>query len=289
MTNKLHAAKIQKPLREPPNIYKLLVLALSIGLTTSCNSITDESIRDCDTGIERACTSISANDWAKKQVVSTKGKETLALALNKIKYKQDIDHAEKCLKGQNAWCTDVNIQHLRIIDQESADKVLLKIDNINKAKAEAARIAAEKATYGAWNYSRNEDMATGKMSSTASIQSENSLSFGFPYQGTQFANLTLRKHPRYGFDAYISIGQGQILCNEYSNSYILVRFDNGNSRQYECGQPQDNSSTITFIRNAGEFERALKGASIAYITLTFYQEGNQTLKFKVKGYDPTRI
>jgi hypothetical protein len=289
MASELQATKIQKPLRESLNIFKFLVLALSLGLATSCNSTINESIRGCEEGVESACTNISANEWAKKQVVTSKGKEALALALNKVKYKQDIDNAEKCLRGQNAWCSDVNIEHLRIVDKESADNVLSKKDEINKANLEAERIAAEKATYGNWIYSRSEDMATGKTSSTASIQSENSLSFGFPYQGSQFAQLTLRRHPRYGFDAYISISQGQILCNEYSNPYILVRFNNGNTRKYECAEPEDNSSTLAFIRNAGEFERALKSASIAYITLTFYQEGSQTLKFKVKGYDPTKI
>ena len=101
--------------------------------------------------------------------------------------------------------------------------------------------------------------------------------------------LTIRRHPRHGFDAYIKIDQGQILCNEYMNPYVLVRIDDGTAQRLECAEPADHSSTTTFIRNADEFERVIKSGALAYITLTFYQEGNQTLKFKVKGYDPSKI
>ncbi len=108
----------------------------------------------------------------KKQVVSPKGKEILAIMLDKVKYKQDIKKAEKCLKGQNAFCTDVNVGNLSHVDKESAVNVRSRPVEINKAKVKAVRIAAVKATHGAWKYSRNEDMATGKMSSTASLLSE---------------------------------------------------------------------------------------------------------------------
>lgn len=288
MINKLLNSSMQRPTPARPTRILSILLMLTIALAAGCDSTTNQAIKDCDNGAEDACKQIATTDWAKAKVVTPNGHRTLAKILNKIKYEQDIKWSEKCLSGLNAWCTNVNLANLRIVDQDSANKVESKIVQIKVAKAQAARIAEEKASYGSWQYSTDEDMASGKTSSFAGLKSENTLDLGFPYQGPQFAQLTLRRHPRYGFDAFISIDKGQILCNEYTNPHILVRFDKSDVQQFECAEPSDNSSTHAFIRNADEFERGLKGASTAYITLTLYQEGSQSLKFKVKGYDSSR-
>jgi len=269
-------------------IHKTLQLVIA-PLVIGCNSATNQAIKNCDLGSKTACEEIAKSDWARNQITKAEGKLMLEKVLNEIKYKKDIEWANKCISGQDAWCSDVNLKNLAIVDPAASQNVSTRLVEVQAAKAQADRIKAEKASLGDWQYSTNEDMATGKKSSSATLQSENTLSFGFPYEGSQFAQLTLRRHPRHGFDAFISINEGQILCNDYTNPYILVRFDNGEIQQFECGGTADNSSTYSFIRNADLFERLLKRASVAYITLTFYQEGSQSLKFKVKGYDSSKI
>ena len=273
---------------EARGIHKTLPLIIA-SLVIGCNSAINQAIKSCDLGSKTACEEIAKLDWARNQITKAEGKLMLEKVLNEIKYKKDIEWAKKCISGQDAWCSDVNLKNLAIVDPVAAQDVSTRLVEVQAAKAKADRIKAEKASLGDWQYSTNDDMATGKKSSSATLQSENTLSFGFPYEGSQFARLTLRRHPRYGFDAFISINEGQILCNNYTNPYILVRFDDGNMQQFECAEPADNSSTYSFIRNAAQFERALKKASVAYITLTFYQEGSQALKFKVKGYDSSKI
>lgn len=269
-------------------IYRTLPLVIA-PLVIGCNSATKEAIKNCDLGSKVACEEIAKLNWARNQITTVEGKKLLEKVLNEIKYKKDIDWARKCISGEDSLCSDVNLKNLAIVDPVAAQNVSTRLAEVQAAKAKADRIKAEKASLGDWQYSTNDDMATGKKSSSATLQSENTLSFGFPYEGSQFARLTLRRHPRYGFDAFISINKGQILCNDYTNPYILVRFDDGDMQQFECAEPADNSSTYSFIRNAAQFERALKKASVAYITLTFYQEGSQALKFKVKGYDSSKI
>jgi hypothetical protein len=270
------------------NMHKALPLVIA-GLVIGCNSATTQAIKNCNIGSKNACEKIAENDWAKKQIATDIGRKMLQQVKNEIKYQKDIEWAKKCLSGQDSWCTDVNLKSLIIVDPLSTEKIRSKLVEIEAVKVEAERIKAEKASRGSWQYSTKEDMASGKKSSSASLKSENTLSFGFPYEGSQFAQLTIRRHPRYGFDVFISIQQGQILCNNYTNPYILVRFDDHELQQFECVEPADNSSTYSFIRNADQFERDLKRASVAYITLTFYQEGSQALKFKVKGYDSSKI
>lgn len=273
---------------EARGIHKTLPLIIA-PLVIGCNSAINQAIKSCDLGSKTACEEIANLDWARNQITKAEGKLMLEKVLNEIKYKKDIERAGKCITGEDSWCSDVNLKNLAIVDLVAAQNVSQRLAEVQVAKAKAERIKAEKASLGDWQYSTDEDMASGKKSSSASLQSENTLSFRFPYEGSQFAQLTLRRHPRYGLHAFISIGEGQILCNDYTNPYILVRFDDGEVRKFECAAPSDNSTTHSFIRNAAQFERALKKASVAYITLTFYQEGSQALKFKVKGYDSSKI
>jgi len=185
--------------------------------------------------------------------------------------------------------TKVTTEIGKKILQEELAQIKARAAELERKKAETARIEAEKATWGQWDYSVDEDMASGKRGKSATLLSENQLNLGFPYEGEQYGRLMLRQHPRYGFDVIISIQKGQILCSEYSNPYVLVRFDNGPVQKFECAEPEDHDSTYTFLRNEESFESQVKYAKMAYITLTLYQEGSQTLKFKVKGFDPTKI
>lgn len=63
-----------------------------------------------------------------------------------------------------------------------------------------------------WTYEESEDSMTGKKAQFASTNSTNVLSLQFPYQGAQHATLVLRKHPRMGIDAILSIERGQFVC-----------------------------------------------------------------------------
>jgi len=156
-----------------------------------------------------------------------------------------------------------------------------------KKKEEAER--AERATWGDWRYFTRTDDATGKPYKLAELDAENNFNLSSPYDGLQRAELTLRAHPRWGFDAIVGIDRGQILCGSYSNTTVLVRFDDGPAVPYSCGEPADHSSEYVFIRNAKQFEAGMKRANMAYITIRLYQGGSQTMKFKVKGYDSGKV
>jgi hypothetical protein len=152
-----------------------------------------------------------------------------------------------------------------------------------KAAAEAAKNAPK------WYYNTFNDTATGKQSKNATVKSENSMNFGFPYSGTQYGTFTVRNHPRFGVDAFLQIDQGQLLCDSYSNTTVLVRFDNGPATRYGCNSAADHSSDIVFIRNVAGLEAGIKNAKKMYVTVSVYQEGSRTWEFNVKGYDRTKV
>ena len=154
-----------------------------------------------------------------------------------------------------------------------------------KQKEEAERIAA----LGEWDYSTFSDDATGKLAKTASLTSKNTMNFGFPYSGTQHGTFTIRNHPRFGVDAYLSIRQGQLLCSRYRNANVLVRFDNGAATPYSCNEPADHSSTTVFINNVAGLEARMKTAKKMYVTVSVYQEGSRTWEFNVRNYDRSKV
>ena len=115
------------------------------------------------------------------------------------------------------------------------------------------------------------------------------MNFGFPYSGNQYARFTIRNHPRYGVDAYLDIDKGQLLCDSYSNTTVLVRFDNGPAEQYSCAEPADYSSDTVFITNVSRLESQMKNAKKMYITVSVYDEGQRTWEFNVRNYDRSQV
>lgn len=162
-----------------------------------------------------------------------------------------------------------------------------------KAAQEAAAVQAkreeERLARGEWTYSTYTDEATGKKAKRAYLTSKNSMNFGFPYSGTQYGQFTVRNHPRFGVEAFLQIDKGQLLCNSFSNTTVLVRFDNGPATRYGCNGAADHSSEIVFIENVAGLEARMKTAKKMFITVSVYQEGSRTWEFNVRGYDRSRI
>jgi hypothetical protein len=75
-----------------------------------------------------------------------------------------------------------------------------------RAQAEATERQADAAK---WSYYSSTDPMASRPSRAASIESENTVDFDFPYQGPQHATLTLRNHPSYGRDVIVTIREGR--------------------------------------------------------------------------------
>lgn len=166
-------------------------------------------------------------------------------------------------------------------NKEYTDKLAAASHEIKKAQGFQQR----KMSGEAWTYENVQDSMTQKTINIALLGSTNRLSFGFPYRGTQQAQLQLRKHPRWGQDVILQIQKGQFLCNSYDGCSVSVRFGNGKPKKFSAGEPNDNSSTSIFIRGYSNFVSELRKVDKIYIEASFYQEGNRTLEFAVDGLD----
>jgi hypothetical protein len=134
-----------------------------------------------------------------------------------------------------------------------------------------------------WSFSENED-SMGRKRSFATVLSNNTLAFAFPYTGAQHGTLTVRKSAVQGTNVIVRIEKGQFLCTSYEGCTVNVRFDEGPISHFSASPPSDNSTTSLFIGSEGTFISKLKKATVVRIEATFYQEGNQTLEFDVEGF-----
>ncbi|MHC8376426.1 zinc ribbon domain-containing protein [Pseudomonas sp. MDT1-16] len=155
-----------------------------------------------------------------------------------------------------------------------------------KAEEEAATLKAHQRQMGlVWRYGTHNDEMTQKEVLTAEVDSINTLSFGFPYSGAQRATLELRKHPRWGSDVILQVERGQFLCNSYDGCSVSVRFGGGKPQRFSASEPSDNSTTYLFISDYRKFMSQLRKVDEVVIEASFYQSGNQALKFSTADLD----
>jgi len=124
---------------------------------------------------------------------------------------------------------------------------------------------------------------SGKNIAFAKATSLNREDLHWPYGPGIAATLTLRKHPRSGKNAYVSLDKGQILCRSYESCPIMIRFDDRPAERYSAIAPSDGSTEIVFIQNYAKFFSQLKQSKKVLIELPMYQDGNRSWQFKVNG------
>lgn len=186
--------------------------------------------------------------------------------------------------------------HAGTPEADKAAKQIPEFEAVISAAEEAERIRAAEASAKAeaqrlsdkWNYSVNEDPMTSRKSRYARIQSENTVNFDFPYQGSQKGTLVLRDHPSYGRDVIFSIERGQLLCQSYDDCQIRIRFDEGKPEKWNAVGPSDNSSTSIFIRNQARFVQKMRAANVVRLQVPVYQHGEPMFEFHVGGFDNDR-
>ena len=197
----------------------------------------------------------------------------------------------KVLKNKKDRITNkaylANLEKQRIErEKELARKKAAKEQARKEAAAAAAKAEREKSF---WRYSTYVDDATGKTAKRASLTSENTINLGFPYSGAQYGTFVMRKHPRYRYDAYLTIREGQILCSSYSNDTVLLRSNRSSATAFSCGSADDYSSDIVFIRNFPRVERFVKGTRELFVTINIYGNGSRTFRFKSQNYDGSKL
>ena len=130
-----------------------------------------------------------------------------------------------------------------------------------------------------WQYRNQTDKMTDAKVTFSTLESNNSLSLGFPYQGSNYGTITIRKNGRSSPHVYVSVEKGQILCNSWDRCVIKVRFDSSPPMSFAGAPPSDHSSTHVFLSPEKKFIDHASKATKILVELPIFQAGNQTLEF----------
>jgi hypothetical protein len=140
-----------------------------------------------------------------------------------------------------------------------------------------------------WSYATGTDEMTGKSTSSAAVQSSNSVELDFPYHNPQRGTLTIRRHPRHGPSAIFTLERGQLPCSSYDGCSIMVRFDEKEAVRYSASPPEDNRSEVLFINDEVRFLTFLTLAKRVRVFPNIYQNGGLVFDFDVTGFDLERL
>lgn len=119
---------------------------------------------------------------------------------------------------------------------------------------------------------------TGNSGSVAWIQSENTFSLEFPYQGAQHADLRMSEAGIVSID----IKQGQFGCHRSCS--VLVKFDDEKPQYYNFHESGPKGESLTTY-DEKLWKKVFK-AKHATFRIDFFRNNSADLEFDVKGLKP---
>lgn len=151
-------------------------------------------------------------------------------------------------------------------------KTLPDVQAAAKAKAEHERLA------NLWWYQVANVDGT---QSTASIYSSE------PTSMNRRVRLVLRRHVKWGNSVFLFAPEGSkgFVCKDLCN--VVMRFD-GKRETWKAYLPKTGEPAM-FINDDARFIAALQKAKVIEMDVTSREQGKETLKFEVGGYDPARF
>lgn len=165
-------------------------------------------------------------------------------------------------------------------NSQNSDSDSILVDSVETD--DFSTVSQEEKQLKTWNYTTDTDEMNDSKSRFASLVSDNTVNFDFPYQGGSSLSLIVRNMKKYGTDVYIKISSGQFICNEYQGTNnVRVRFDDAAPIKFSTNEPSDGSSDMLFLNNAKKFIKLAKQAKTIKIEAPFYQEGNRIFTFTV--------
>jgi hypothetical protein len=116
----------------------------------------------------------------------------------------------------------------------------------------------------------------------ASIDSDNSIDFEFPYDGGSTGSITVRNTDHKN-EVMVGISKGQFNSG-VDGTAVRVRFDDKKAVPFDCGEPSDGSSDVLFIESPKKFITMLKASKKVIIQAEFYDSGLKEMEFDTKDF-----
>lgn len=114
--------------------------------------------------------------------------------------------------------------------------------------------------------------------------SNNTLEFGFPYNGKQRATLWFIKFIGNEKRVVLSVDKGQF-NNIYMNNTVDVKFDDDKVKKYKYEFSNDGNVNYILLNDFNSFTKKARTSKKVMIEAGFFQSGNHILEFDLTGFD----
>ena len=128
-----------------------------------------------------------------------------------------------------------------------------------------------------WDYDNVHDAMRDKDTPRASLVSDDSANFGFPYGDSSRLYLVVAKG-NYGVEAYVEIKDGQVDCS-YDGCIVSVKFGNGKVSTWSGHEASSGVSNVIFIGNPESLISKLKKTKTFSIEVPIYRHGATQFSF----------
>jgi hypothetical protein len=129
---------------------------------------------------------------------------------------------------------------------------------------------------GNWNYGKNTDKLTGRVTESACLASSNELQFKPPYEGGSTGEICFHKGQTQ--DAYFHISRGQISCHT-DGCQLHLKAGQDETVVLDAAGPRDYDPTRVILGSDVRILAAARRAEQFRLEVPFFQEGRQVLIF----------
>lgn len=134
-----------------------------------------------------------------------------------------------------------------------------------------------------WKYSEAIDEMDNTKRSTASLKSDNSIKFDFPYGNSDFT-LNVRNWKN-STDIYLSCSKCQFISGFSGEKTYRVKFDNEAPINVSANHSTSGSSDVVFLGSESKIISKLKKSEKVIIEAEFFDVGMKTITFSTKGLE----
>jgi hypothetical protein len=134
---------------------------------------------------------------------------------------------------------------------------------------------------GNWKYSEDTDKMDNSKNNSASLTSDNSIKFEFPYGDSDFT-LTIKKS-KGKTEIRLAGSNCQFISGLSGETTYRVKFDDEAPFDVTADEPSEGSSNVVILGSSEKLISKLKTASKMIIEGKFFEAGEKQINFSTKG------
>ncbi|MCC6826495.1 MAG: hypothetical protein IT172_12210 [Acidobacteria bacterium] len=133
-----------------------------------------------------------------------------------------------------------------------------------------------------WTYSEDVDPMDDTKRTVASLKSDDTITFDFPYGKSEFS-ISVRKWKR-STDVFLTCSNCQFVAGFGDMTRYRVKFDNDAPFSVTANHSSSGDSKVVFLGSESKIISKLKTAKKMIVEAEFFKEGAMPITFSVGGF-----